>query len=78
MAWGALPARSLGDWIQFRELPQEAQRRRTQGIRGVTQMISDIGEAIPEPWEAPQLEAAAPAWMGAFTRLEILPPWLMR
>ena len=74
VSWGALaagPARSVGDWFGFRQLSEAQQEERLAGIRGSTQMVADIEEAIPEAWR--QIEASGPvAWMGAFTRTGVL------
>lgn len=51
--WGAMAAglaRSLGDWLQFCQLPKDIQRERVTGMRGSIVMIIDILEAIPEQW----------------------------
>ena len=74
VSWGAMaagPARSLGDWIQFCQLPEDGQQARLVGLRGSAAMIEDITEAIPERWTRQTL-SHAPAWMGAFTRTEVL------
>ena len=74
VSWGAMaagPAHSLGEWLDFRQLTEEAQGARLARMRGSAVMISDIEEVIPEAWTHPS-EAPAPAWMGAFTRFEVL------
>ena len=53
VSWGALaagPARSVGDWLEFRQLSEAQQGERLAGIRGATQMVADIEEALPEDW----------------------------
>ena len=65
------PARTVGDWLQFCQLPEQVQRERVAGTRGSTDMISDILEANPEQWTQ-QGALVAPKWMGAFTRTEVL------
>ena len=72
--WGAMaagPAHSVGKWLDFRRLSEEAQRDRLARMRGSAAMIRDIEEVISEAWTRP-LETPAPTWMGAFTRLEVL------
>ena len=63
VSWGAMaagPAHSLGEWLDFWQLTVEVQGARLARMRGSAVMISDIEEVIPE------------AWMGAFTRFEVL------
>ena len=53
VSWGALaagPARCVGEWLQFRQLPEEVQSLRLAGLRGVQQMVSDIEDALPADW----------------------------
>ena len=57
--------------MHFRQLPEEQQRARLSGLRGVEQMVRDIEDAWPADWFQ-QREIAPTAWMGAFTRMEIL------
>ena len=50
VSWGALaagPAYSVGEWLHFRKLPEEQQRIRLSGLRGVEQMVRDIEDAWP-------------------------------
>ena len=49
VSWGAMvggPAHSLGEWIDFRRLSEEAQRDRLARMRGSATMIGDIEEVI--------------------------------
>ena len=74
VSWGAMaagPARTLGDWLQFCQLPEAVQQERLVGMRGSTVMISGILKAILEQWTQ-QGTLVAPTWMGAFTRTEVL------
>ena len=74
VSWGALemgPARRLGEWLEFRQLPEEVQATRLTGMRGSAYMIADIETAIPAEWLQP-MDSPAPIWMGAFSRLDIL------
>lgn len=74
VSWGALaagPARCVGEWLQFRQLPEEVQSLRLAGLRGVQHMVSDIEDALPAEWLEP-IASGPISWMGAFTRLEIL------
>lgn len=53
VSWGALaagPARSVGDWLEFRQLSEAQQGMRLGAIRGAAQMVTEIEEAIPEAW----------------------------
>ena len=74
VSWGALaagPARCVGEWLHFRQLPEERQRLGLTGMRGAEHMVRDIEDALPVAWL--QQRAPAPiAWMGAFTRFEVL------
>ena len=73
-SWGALaagPARCVGDWLLFRQLPEEQQRLSLIGMRGAEQMRRDIDDALLVDW-LQQRDPAPIAWMGAFTRFEIL------
>ena len=73
LAWGPLaagPARNLGDWQDFRMLP-EVQQERLSHLRGGLAMREDIQRAITDTWQAP-IEHQAPQWMGAFTQIGIL------
>lgn len=70
VSWGALaagPARSVGDWFEFRQLPEAQQGLRLAGIQGATQMVTVIEEEILEAWRHMEANGLA-AWMGAFTR----------
>ena len=74
VSWGAMaagPAHSLGEWLDFRRFSVEAQCDRLARMRGSAVMISDIEEVIPEAWTHSS-KTLAPAWMGVFTRFEVL------
>ena len=74
VSWGAMaggPARTFWDWQQFQRLSGPQQTERTAGMRGSALMIADVLEAIPAQWTQPA-QLHPPAWMGAFTRTEVL------
>ena len=53
VSWGAFargPRRSVGDWLQFRELFAEQQSDRCSGMRGALQMISDVELGVSADW----------------------------
>ena len=75
VSWGAFargPGCSVGDWLQFRELPAEQQRDRCSGMRGALQMISDVESAASAEWGQQTILPPPATWMGAFTQTEIL------
>lgn len=61
----------MGEWLQFRQLPEELQRLRLTGLRGAEHMVSDIEDALPVAWLQPRVPTLI-TWMGAFTFLEVL------
>ena len=75
LSWGAMdsgPARSLGEWLQFRQLPMLTQEEQLRGIRGAQQMSLEIDRTIPQTWAQPMHDTSMPQWMGAFAGHEVL------
>ena len=53
VSWGAFArglGRSVGDWLQFKELSVEQQRDRCREMRGALQMISNVELVVPANW----------------------------
>ena len=71
VSWGAMAARSLGDWLHFLWLSEDDQRECLARMCGSALMISDILDAIPAH-SIQQQSTDASHWMEMFTRIEVL------